>query len=114
MSDDMGEALSLLRDMTEQARCVFEHPTDSWQITMHEIESWCKKNLVNSSRVMLTKEDELTDTSAWFVIFCAPLEVGEIIKRWPTAICTIPQIVSREPEPIPEWLTQFTAKYSKD
>lgn len=109
---DYEEALSLLSTMTRAVRFEFQMNTQHWPSGMATIDNWCKANLSNPVRVMLTREDDLTDTAAWYVIFCQQVDLLPLLARWPLATYRIPESTQEDtdPTPVPEWLKEFSEK----
>lgn len=84
------DSINLLKQMTNSVRVEFQYQTEYWTQGMAEIDTWCNVHLQENFRVMMTREDDLTDTHAWYVVFCSLNDVDRLIKQWPSATAVMP------------------------
>lgn len=109
------EPLTLLRILGENTRVEFRYATtDGWGAAKYEVEEWCETNLSAPFRVMLAREDDISDEYAWLAIYCDPADVPKLVERWPRAAISEPRKRTEAEEAaariVPDWLLKFAER----
>ena len=80
---DLNDGVDHMRFMVAAKRIRFDAkfpPSMNWMEAKYSIEKWCSEQLQGQYRVMLGKEDNISDTSANFVVYCIDENDAVLVK----------------------------------